>query len=96
MKISRSKIVIVGAGLVGTTTAYNLVVQGVAAEIVLVDLNREKAEGEALDMQHSMEFQRRNVAVRAGGYAECADADIVIITAAAPTDGNPDRRAALD
>ena len=96
MKISRSKIVIVGAGLVGTTTAYNLVVQGVAAEIVLVDLNREKAEGEALDMQHSMEFQRRNVAVRAGGYAECADADIVIITAAAPTDGNPDRRAALE
>ena len=54
MKISRSKVVIIGSGAVGATTAYSLVVQGVAAEVVLVDLNQEKAGGEALDMQHSM------------------------------------------
>ncbi|MDY3919454.1 MAG: L-lactate dehydrogenase [Candidatus Limivivens sp.] len=95
MKISRSKVVIIGAGAVGATTAYSLVVQGVAAEVVLVDLNQEKAGGEALDMQHSMEFQRRNVRVSAGGYGECADADIVVLTAAAPVNGEMDRRAAL-
>ena len=95
MKISRSKVVIIGSGAVGATTAYSLVVQGVAAEVVLVDLNQEKAGGEALDMQHSMEFQRRNVRVGAGGYEECADADIVVITAAAPMNGEVDRRAAL-
>ena len=86
---------IIGSGAVGATTAYSLVVQGVAAEVVLVDLNQEKAGGEALDMQHSMEFQRRNVRVGAGGYEECADADIVVITAAAPMNGEVDRRAAL-
>lgn len=95
MKISRSKVVIIGSGAVGATTAYSLVVQGVVAEVVLVDLNQEKAGGEALDMQHSMEFQRRNVRVGAGGYEECADADIVVITAAAPMNGEVDRRAAL-
>ncbi|MDO5422170.1 MAG: L-lactate dehydrogenase [Eubacteriales bacterium] len=96
MKISKSKVAIIGSGAVGATTAYSLVVQGVAAEVVLVDLNQEKAGGEALDMQHSMEFQRRNVRVGAGGYEECADADIVVITAAAPLNGETDRRAMLD
>lgn len=91
MKTSNSKVVIVGAGAVGATTAYSLVVRGVATEIVLIDLNEKKVQGEVLDLQHSIEFQTRNVRVRAGSYKDCRDADIVVLTAAAPMNGETDR-----
>lgn len=91
MKSNVTKVVIIGAGAVGTTTAYSLVVKGVAAEVVLVDVNKKKAQGEVWDIQHSIDFQSRNVRVKAGAYEDCQDADIVIITAAAPFDGDTDR-----
>jgi len=72
----------VGAGAVGTTFAYALQISGSAGEIVLVDLNRERAEAEALDLNHGL-FFTPPVQIRAGGYEECADADIVVITAGA-------------
>ena len=91
MKTSVSRVVIVGAGAVGSTTAYNLLVRGVATELILIDLNEKKVQGEVLDMRHSIEFQKRNVRVRAGSYEDCKDADIVVLTAAAPMNGETDR-----
>lgn len=91
MKSNVTKVVIVGAGAVGSTTAYSLVVKGVAAEVVLVDINQNKAQAEVWDMQHSIDFQSRNVHVTLGDYNDCKDADIVVITAAAPFDGETNR-----
>ncbi len=84
MSFKNSKVAIVGVGNVGATTAYTIVNQGLCEEIVLIDVNREKAYAEALDMQHSIYFMNRNIQVTAGDYSDCTDADIVIITASAP------------
>lgn len=91
MKSNVTKVVVIGAGAVGATTAFSLIVKGVAADVVLIDVNREKAQGEVWDLQHSMDFQSRNVRVVCGDYQECRDADIVVITAAAPMAGETDR-----
>lgn len=92
MKNTVTRVSIVGCGIVGTTVAYSLVMQGVAAEIALIPgHNRKKAWGEALDLQHSMEFQDRNVRVFSGDYAACRDADVVVITAGPAFDGTYDR-----
>ena len=58
--------------------------QGLCEEIVLIDVNKDKAYAEALDMAHSVYFMNRNINVHAGDYNDCADADVVIITASAP------------
>jgi len=84
MIINKSKVVIVGAGAVGSSTAFSLVTQGVCDDVVLTDINQEKAVGEAMDLQHCIEYLNRNVKVRAGTYEDCGDADIVVITASAP------------
>ncbi len=91
MKSNVTKVVIVGAGAVGATTAFSLVVRGVAAEVVMIDVNRGKAQGEIWDMQHSMDFQSRNVRLTLGELTDCADADIVVVTASAPFSGETSR-----
>lgn len=78
----RSKIVIVGAGMVGSATAFSLLQTGVAQELLLIDQNRDKAEGEAMDLSHGVPLAYA-VQVKAGTYGECQGADIVIITAGA-------------
>ncbi len=77
------KVVLVGTGAVGTAYAYSLVNQGFITELVLIDANEEKAIGEAMDLVHGMAFAPSNMEVRAGGYDECKDAQIVVITAGA-------------
>lgn len=95
--MNTSKVAIIGAGNVGSTTAFCMINQAICDEIVLIDINQEKAYGEVLDMLHSMEFMGRNSKVSAGGYEECKDADIVIITASAPMAKDlDDRRSLLD
>lgn len=84
MAFMNSKVAIVGCGNVGSTTAYSLINQGLCEEIVLIDINKEKAYAEALDMQHSMYFMNRNITIKAGDYSDCSDANIVVITASAP------------
>lgn len=79
----RGKVVVIGAGAVGSTTAYTLMLGGLFQEIVLIDINKEKAEGDALDMAHGVSLVKP-VTVTAGDYSDCRDADIVIITAGAP------------
>lgn len=84
MLINKSKVVIVGAGAVGSSTAFSLVTQGVCDEVVLTDINHEKAVGEAMDLRHGIEYLNRNVEVHAGTYDDCANADVIVITASAP------------
>ena len=79
---SFKKIAVIGAGFVGSTTAYTLMLSGLVSEIVLIDLNPEKAEGEAMDLNHGMPFVRP-VTTYQGNYSDCTGADIIIITAGA-------------
>ena len=74
-----SKISVIGAGSVGATVANDLMVQGLASEIVLVDVNKKKAKGEALDVYQGAPFHSPAI-VRSGGYKDTAGSDIVIIT----------------
>ncbi|WP_423738835.1 L-lactate dehydrogenase [Clostridium cochlearium] len=76
------KISIIGAGFVGATTAYALMMEGLASEIVIVDINKEKSEGEAMDLAHGVSFVKP-VNIIAGDYKDTKDSDIVIITAGA-------------
>lgn len=82
----RGKVVVIGAGAVGSTTAYTLLLGGLFQEIVLIDIRKDKAEGDALDMAHGVSLVKP-VTVTAGDYSDCRDADIVIITAGAPQKG---------
>ncbi len=84
MSFKDSKVVIVGCGNVGSTAAYTIINQGLCEEVVLIDVNKDKAYAEALDMEHSIYFMNRNIKIHAGDYDECKDADIVIVTASAP------------
>lgn len=84
MKTTKKKVAIVGCGLVGSTTAFSLITQGVCDEVMMIDINQERAYGEMLDLQDSIEYLNRNVVVRTGTYADCGDMDIIIITAGAP------------
>ncbi|PQF22535.1 L-lactate dehydrogenase [Enterococcus mundtii] len=81
MKKTSRKVVIVGTGFVGTSIAYAMINQGVANELVLIDVNQEKAEGEALDLLDGMAWGEKNVSVWSGTYEECKDANLVILTA---------------
>ena len=84
MNIPKTKVAIVGCGLVGSTTAFSLVTQGVCDEVMMIDINEERAYGEMLDLKDSIEYLNRNVKVVTGKYADCGDADIIVITAGAP------------
>ncbi|WOO35971.1 L-lactate dehydrogenase [Anaerocolumna sp. AGMB13020] len=84
MTINRSKVVIVGAGMVGSSTAFSLITQGVCDEVMIIDINKDKARGEVMDLCHCVEYLNRNVKVTQGTYEDCGDADIVVITAGAP------------
>lgn len=75
-----NKITIIGAGFVGSTTAYALMLQGLASEIVIVDINKERSLGEAMDLSHGAAFVKP-VNIISGDYEDTKDSDIVIITA---------------
>jgi len=78
-----SKISVIGAGSVGATVANDLMIQGIASEIILVDINDKKARGEALDVYQGAPFQSPAI-VRPGEYEDTAQSDIVIITCGLP------------
>ena len=79
MQIGKRKIAIVGAGYVGSSIAYALAVKDIAREIVLIDINRSKADGEANDIRHGIPSMGI-VDLYSGDYSECADSDLIIIT----------------
>ena len=78
-----NKITIIGTGSVGSTIAYTLAVQGMASEIVMIDINEKKARGEALDIRQGTPFCS-SVSIYAGNYSDAKDSDIVIITSGIP------------
>ncbi|MBA9084001.1 L-lactate dehydrogenase [Fontibacillus solani] len=82
IQLRSSRVVIIGTGAVGATTAYTLFLRERASEIVLIDANKEKALGEALDMNHGLPFTG-GVKLWAGDYSDCAGADIIVIAAGA-------------
>ena len=75
------KVVLIGAGMVGMSYAYALLNQSACDELVLIDLDRLRAEGEAMDLNHGLAFSGSHMKIRAGDYPDCADADIVAICA---------------
>lgn len=74
------RVAVVGAGNVGSTFAYALLLSGLAAEIVLVDANRARAEGEAMDLNHTVPFAHPT-RVWAGDYSDCAGATVTVLAA---------------
>lgn len=76
-----SKVVIIGTGLVGMSYAYSLLNQGVVEELVLIDINKEKAVGESMDLNHGLAFSPRKMKIYAGDYSDCVDAHLVVVTA---------------
>lgn len=75
------KVVLVGTGFVGMSMAYSFLSTGGIDELVLIDVNYEKAEGEAMDLQHGLPYAEGKLNIKAGDYSECKDAGIVVITA---------------
>jgi len=82
MKRNERKVVVVGAGSVGTSYIYALLQTGLASEIALIDLDQQRVEGEVMDLSHGLPFIPP-VSVKAGQYADCADARLIVVTAGA-------------
>jgi L-lactate dehydrogenase len=82
MSVRKGKTVIVGAGAVGATLLYNLTLKAVVPEIVLIDLDHDRAEAEIQDVEQGIPYGPP-VRIRAGSYEECRDAELLILTAGA-------------
>lgn len=82
--VKMSKIVIVGCGNVGMSYAYSLINQKCSVdELVLIDKNMGKAEGEAMDLNHSIPYSPNSINIKVGNYTDCSNADIVVLSAGA-------------
>jgi len=81
--MKHSKIAIIGAGSVGSTTAYALLLKGITAEIIMVDIDEKRCHGEILDLSDALFFDGTSQ-VRSGSAQEAAQADIIIIAAGKP------------
>lgn len=81
MQYEKRKIALVGTGMVGMSYAYALLGQGIGNELVLIDIDKKRAEGEAMDLNHGLAFAPSSMKIYAGEYEDCADADIVVISA---------------
>lgn len=82
LKTDSRKAAIIGCGFVGSATAFSLMESSLFSELVMLDANREKAEGEAMDISHGMPFSKP-MKIYAGDYDDIADAAVIIITAGA-------------
>lgn len=75
------KIALIGTGMVGMSFAYCLLNQSICDELVLIDIDKKRAAGEAMDLNHGLAFAQGNMKIYAGSYEDCHDADIVTICA---------------
>lgn len=80
LKLRPPKVSIIGAGMVGASLGYTLIVERVAGEVVLVDVNKDRARGEAMDVNHALPFSSPTK-VTSGDYADCHGSDVVVLTA---------------
>lgn len=81
MLSDKRKVVLIGTGMVGMSYAYALLNQNACDELVLIDVDRLRAEGEAMDLNHGLAFSGSHMRIYAGDYDDCHDADIVAICA---------------
>ena len=70
MKTDNRKVALVGAGLVGMSYAYAMLNQNICDELVLIDIDRQRAEGEAMDLNHGLAFSGSNMKIYSGDYAD--------------------------
>ena len=80
--LNERKVAVVGCGFVGSASAFALMESGLFSEMVLIDVNKDKAEGEALDISHGLPFAKP-MSIYAGDYKDAADAAVVVVTAGA-------------
>ena len=80
--INVRKAAVIGCGFVGSSIAFSLMQRGLFSELVLIDANREKAEGEAMDLSHGLPYTA-SMRIYAGDYDDVADCAMVIVTAGA-------------
>ncbi len=76
-----NKVVIIGCGNVGMSYAFSLIIDSKVNELVLIDINKQKADGEALDLLHASSVTEHKIKIKAGDYCDCDDADIICIAA---------------
>lgn len=81
MRTEKRKVVLIGTGMVGMSYAYSMLNQNVCDELVLIDVDKKRAEGEAMDLNHGLAFSGSHMKIYAGEYPDCQDADIVVICA---------------
>lgn len=79
---TQTKVAIIGSGFVGSSAAFALALNGIANEVVLIDVNKEKAFGEAMDINHGLSYVGQ-MNMHSGDYDECRDCDVIVITAGA-------------
>ena len=80
-KTDLKKVALIGTGFVGMSFAYALLNSGECDQLVLIDINKVKAHGESMDLNHGLPFAKRNMLIYDGEYCDCCDADIVVIAA---------------
>ncbi len=90
------KVALVGTGFVGMSFAYALLNSGECDQLVLIDINKAKAHGEAMDLNHGLPFAKRNMLIYDGEYCDCNDADIVVIAAGVNQKEGEDRISLLN
>ncbi|PAD69401.1 L-lactate dehydrogenase [Bacillus sp. 7586-K] len=78
-----NRVALIGTGFVGSSYAFALLNQGVTEELVLIDLNKEKSEGDAMDLNHGLAFAPNPTKIWYGSYKDCESADIVVLCAGA-------------
>ena len=83
-KADKRRIVLIGTGMVGMSYAYALLNQNLCDELVLIDINKKRVEGEAMDLNHGVAFSGGNMEIYAGEYTDCCNADLVVLTAGLP------------
>ncbi len=81
MGIDNHKVALVGCGMVGMSYAYAMLNQNTCNELVLIDVDKKRALGEAMDLNHGLAFIQGSMQIKSGDYSDCRDADIVVICA---------------
>ena len=92
----KRRVVLVGCGMVGMSYAYAMMNQQTCDELVLIDYNKQKADGEAMDLNHGLAFSGSHMRIWSGTYEDCRDADIVTITAGVAQQPGETRLALLE
>ena len=86
------KVAVIGVGMVGMSFAYAALNQNICDELLLIDINKERAWGEAADLSHGLPFAPSSMKIYSGNYCDCGDMDVVVICAGVPQVGNETRR----